>query len=115
MRYGIWILLVTLVVGVAGCGRSTTYRAQRPTPYDRFDPFPDASMGPDTGGRPREFVQQREKPRRDVEGRMFASGFAPPSPPAPGIPVGPPPAQPNVPTYPTDGYPYNTYPQSIRE
>lgn len=54
--------------------------------YERFDPFPDEDLGPDTMTRPRGFMEQRTMPRRAIEdrGQQFgqpAAGPATPQPP----------------------------------
>ena len=57
--------------------------------YERFDPFPDEELGPDTMTRPRSFIDQRDMPRRAAEGRMWQGaepqlGPAAPLPPSAG-------------------------------
>ena len=49
-----------------------------PTPYDAdkrsfnaHDPLPETDIGPDTGARPRGFMQERSEPRRTEDAQQF--------------------------------------------
>ena len=51
--------------------------------FERHDPFPDQSAGPETHNRPLGFETQRSVPRRDMEERILQRlrpKFAPPIP-----------------------------------
>jgi len=76
-------LLYSLIAGfgfLSGCinpmrtempqweARSPSFERQS---IERMDPFPDSAIGPETYTRPRGFMTQRSKPRRDLEGGML--------------------------------------------
>ena len=111
----IWCLFVVGICLLTGCNQSgMPVESRRATTYDRFDPWPDSSMGPEVSGRPPGFIKQRPKARRDVETSTKGYNFTPSPVPEPGIPVGPRLAPTNQ-QY--QSYPPTTsfYPEAIRE
>ena len=96
-----------LVVAAEGCPQ-TRLPNLVPTPYDAdkrsfnaHDPLPETDIGPDTGARPRGFMQERSEPRRTEDAQQLlgvppgGTNNAPPGPPVappgsgPGAPAGP--------------------------
>ena len=63
--------------------------------YTLHDPMPDASLGPNVGGRPRESLIQRSEPRRTMEAAVPAMTGS--QPPGMGGPQIVPPAQSSYP------------------
>ena len=97
MRAKGWGLsLTSLLLLTSGC--ITPYNTQFPSfgfkhplvekrSYEIHDPYPDASLGPDTQSRPRGFDIERREPRRKREQNFLLQ-----SQPEPGIPTPTPPA-----------------------
>ena len=87
----------TAWLAAAGCinPRTTelpTLRPSRPPAaerrsLERFDPFPDPTLGPETETRPESFQRGREPQRRAQENQHF-QGAAPAGPVAPGYSSG---------------------------
>ena len=66
-----------LVVAAEGCPQ-TRLPNLVPTPYDAdkrsfnvHDPLPETDIGPDTGARPRGFMQERSEPRRTEDAQQL--------------------------------------------
>ena len=101
MRINLRACLIAAILLPAGCTSPSTQLPStfREPPeferqsYERFDPYPDENLGPDTMTRPRGFVAPRTMPRKAIEGRMLQGTQQGPSAPMPS----PPPSSGNYP------------------
>ncbi len=88
MRCGAIVSSLLLVAGVTGCSSSLgkpTLQPQGPVSYqqrqaEKFDPFPDDTLGPAVvGGRPRDYGQPREPLPLRTNGAAAASASIAPT------------------------------------
>ena len=75
-----WLIALIATLTFCGCtspmfSRYPTFQASNPRSEARsfmeHDPFPDPDIGPDSGGRPREFSVPRTESRRAAEQRLL--------------------------------------------
>ncbi len=87
---------VVAALAASGCPTPMTTRLPEIAPrdprvekksFERFDPFPDPDLGPDTLARPLGFQTERTQERRNYEDRIFQGR---PRETAPGGPAFPP-------------------------